>query len=368
MKRNRSHARKRNRLGALPRWAATALVGTVVALPQQAQADTVPAAAVQSANPYQRGPAPTEQSITAQRGPFATAQQDVPAGSGPGFKRGTITYPTDTSQGTFGAVAISPGFTRGEDRVAWLGPLLASHGFVVITIDTNTPGDFPEARADQLLAALDYLTSKSPVRDRVDPQRLAVMGHSMGGGASLRASEKRPQLKAAIPLAPWDIGNPIGTDKVPTLIIGADGDGVAPVAAHADPLYQGLTAAPEKAYLLMRGADHEAPGQPNATTPKYMIAWLKRFVDDDIRYEQFLCPPPQPSDKIGEYRATCPGGGPTQGGAAAGQTAVPATGGGNAPQPKQGAQPQPQPAQPVPAQRPPGGDDHCPGSSARSRA
>ena len=37
-----------------------------------------------------------------------------------------------------------------------------------------------------------------------------------------------------------------------------------------------------------------------------MIAWLKRFVDNDTRYEQFLCPPPG-GTAIYEYRNTCPG-------------------------------------------------------------
>jgi hypothetical protein len=355
MKRHRSHTGMLFRLGALPRLAATALVGTVVALPQQAQAEAAPVAAVRSVNPYERGDPPTEQSITAQRGPFAVARQKVPAGSSPGFKRGTITYPIDTTQGPFGAVAISPGFTRPEARVSWLGPLLASHGFVVITIATKTPGDFPESRGDQLLAALDYLTSKSPVRNRIDPQRLAVMGHSMGGGGALRASEERPQLRAAVTLAPWDLGNPIATNKVPTMVIGADGDSVAPVAMHADPLYTGMTAASDKAYLRMRGADHEAPGQPNATTPKYIVAWLKRFVDNDARYEKFLCPSPQRSDKISEYRSTCPGAGQSQ---HLSRQTVLSSKGGSAPQLPVGARRPP--TQPVPGKISSNKHDHCP--------
>jgi hypothetical protein len=38
---------------------------------------------------------------------------------------------------------------------------------------------------------------------------------------------------------------------------------------------------------------------------KYMISWLKRFVDNDTRYEQFLCPAPDDRE-IEEYRNTCP--------------------------------------------------------------
>ena len=79
-----------------------------------------------------------------------------------------------------------------------MGPWLASHGFVVIGIETNSRNDFDTARGTQLLAALDYLTQQSPVRNRVDPNRLAVAGHSMGGGGALSAAIRRPSLKAAV--------------------------------------------------------------------------------------------------------------------------------------------------------------------------
>src|SRR5690349_10642984 len=139
-------------------------------------------AASVAANPYERGPAPTTASIEALRGPFATATVTVPASGARGFGGGTIYYPTSTSEGTFGAVAISPGFTATQSSVAWLGPRLASQGFVIITIDTLSRYDSPASRGDQLLAALDYLTTSSSVRSRIDASRLGAMGHSMGGG------------------------------------------------------------------------------------------------------------------------------------------------------------------------------------------
>jgi hypothetical protein len=44
----------------------------------------------------------------------------------------------------------------------------------------------------------------------------------------------------------------------------------------------------------------------NTTIAKYSISWLKRFIDNDTRYEQFLCPLAQPSSSIAEYRGNCP--------------------------------------------------------------
>ncbi|GAA4601526.1 dienelactone hydrolase [Actinoplanes octamycinicus] len=275
------------------------LAATVLA----AVVTTIPAAPAQAANPYERGPAPTTASIEATTGPFATASTTVARTSG--FGGGAIYYPTTTSAGTFGAVAIAPGYTNSRSAVAWLGPRIASQGFVVIVIDTLSVYDFPDSRGTQLLAALDYLTGSSSVRTRIDASRLGVMGYSMGGGGSLSASRTRPSLQAAVPLTPWHTTKSWSTDRVPTLIIGAENDSTAPVASHAEPFYTSLPSTLDKAYLELNNATHSAPTSANVTIAKYSISWLKRFIDNDTRYEQFLCPAPSGS-AIQEYRDTCP--------------------------------------------------------------
>ncbi|MFI9010116.1 alpha/beta hydrolase family protein [Actinosynnema sp. NPDC053489] len=256
-------------------------------------------------NPYERGPAPSNSSIEAVRGPFATSQTTVSSLSARGFGGGTIHYPTTTAEGTFGAVAVAPGYTASQSSLSWLGPRLASQGFVVFIIDTNSRYDQPASRGDQLLAALDYLTGSSSVRDRVDATRLGVMGHSMGGGGALEAARDRPTLQAAIPLTAWNTTKTWSTVRTPTLVVGAEDDTVAPVATHSERFYTGLPSTLDKAYLELAGASHFAPNTSNTTIAKYSIAWLKRFVDDDTRYEQFLCPAPR-GVAISEYRDTCP--------------------------------------------------------------
>jgi predicted dienelactone hydrolase len=265
----------------------------------------VPATPAVAANPYERGPAPTTASIEAARGSFAIAQVTVSRAAVSGFGGGTITYPTSTAAGTFGAVAISPGYTASQSSIAWYGPRLASQGFVVFTIDTLSVYDQPDSRGTQLLAALDYLTRTSSVRTRIDATRLGVMGHSMGGGGSLAASRTRPTLQAAIPLTPYHSTKNWSSDRVPTMIIGAENDSVAPVASHAEPFYTSLPSTSDKAYLELNNASHSAPTATNVTIAKYSISWLKRFIDNDTRYEQFLCPAPSGS-AISEYRDTCP--------------------------------------------------------------
>lgn len=289
--------------GAVARLVATGMATFVLAA--GALAGTA-GTAVAADNPYQRGPAPTAATFTTSTGPFGVATASVPGGSG--FGGGTAYYPTATDQGTFGAVVIAPGFTEPGRNNAWFGPRLSSQGFVVLIMDTNSPFDQPAARGTQMLAALDYLTKTSTVKARIDPDRLAVMGHSMGGGGALDASVTRPALQAAIPMEPYETRKNYSTDTVPTLIIGAQNDRTAPTAQHAKPFYNSLAAATDKAYLELAGASHSATNSPSDTVATFTISWLKRFVDDDTRYDQFLCPLPTPGGAISAYQGKCPTG------------------------------------------------------------
>ena len=258
-----------------------------------------------AASPYERGPNPTLSSLQASSGPFAIATTSVSDLSTPGFGAADIYYPTTTAQGTFGAVAIAPGFTATRSTMAWLARRVASHGFVVININTNSTFDQPASRGGQLLAALDYLVGSSSVRTRVDRNRQAVMGHSMGGGGSLEAISDRPSIQAAVPLTPWNLDKTWSEVRTPTLVIGAENDSIAPVGSHSIPFYNSIPAAAEKAYLELNGASHFAPNSTNTTIGVSSVAWLKRFVDDDTRYDQFLCPRPS-GTAISDYRDTCP--------------------------------------------------------------
>ncbi|WP_156464813.1 alpha/beta hydrolase family protein [Aeromicrobium sp. Root495] len=273
---------------------ATALtIGSLAATP--AQADD---------NPYDRGPAPTASSIEATRGPYAVSTKSISALAARGFGGGTIHYPTSTADGTFGVVAISPGYTAGESSISWLGSRLASFGFVVVTFDTNSRYDQPASRGTQLLAALDQAIGDSTVGPRIDRTRQAVVGHSMGGGGTLEAAKARPSLEAAVPLTGWNLDKTWPEVQAATLVIGAQNDTVAPVGSHSLPFYSSLTGAERSAYLELRGASHFAPNTSNTTIAKYTLSWLKRYVDDDTRYEQFISPGPSTSigSAVSDYR------------------------------------------------------------------
>ena len=233
-----------------------------------------------------KGPDPTAASIAAD-GPFAIASQTV---RGNGFGGGTIYAPT--AAGTYAVVAFCPGFTARQSSIAVMGRRLATHGFVVITIDTNSTFDQPASRATQLIAALNTVAGVTTgnVAGKVDNTRRVVTGWSMGGGGSLIAAKNNSSLKAAVGLAPWSSDKNFSNDRVPSEMIGGSSDTVAPPSSHATTFYNSIPSTTKKLLAIIRGADHFFPGDNPANQPgsKYQIAWIKRFADGDTRYSQFL--------------------------------------------------------------------------------
>lgn len=236
------------------------------------------------------GPAPTVASLRANAGPYELGKTSYTNGATPGFGAATVYYPKNAGSEPRGAVAFAPGFTESSSAVSWLAQRAASHGFVTIAINVNnTFTDFPYSRAQQLLASLDFLTTTSKEKDLVDPARLAVVGHSMGGGATLDASRLRPTLKAAVGLAPWNPGMQYDDVTVPQLEIGAQNDFIAPVSSNARPFYNSLPTGTPKVFVNLKGAGHLATNSPTAKVGAATIAWLKLNVDDDARYQPFIC-------------------------------------------------------------------------------
>jgi hypothetical protein len=282
--------------------AAVFAAGPAVARPAEWSASV---AAVQATG-TQRGPDPTIAMIEATRGPFATAQVSVPSGNG--FGGGVVYYPTDTTQGTWGALAIVPGYTAlCANEEAWMGPWLSSFGFVVICAETNTRTDSDSQRAAVLQAALTWLTTQSPVKSEVDPARLSVLGHSAGGAGAMEEAEQHPELRAVIGLAPGFPGQglTLATDTVPTLIVGGQNDGTV-TPSYLSSLYSTLPASTQSDFAQIAGADHVYYTHANNVEMKLIIPWLKVFVDSDTRYTQFLCPAlPDPSS-ISAYQPKCP--------------------------------------------------------------
>jgi hypothetical protein len=263
---------------------------------------------------YEVGPNPTLSALQATQGPLSVSASTV-SSSVDGFGGGTIYYPNNASQ-ELATIAVAPGFTNTQSAIQWWGPLLASHGYVVITIDTNGRFDNPGSRSLQLDAALSYLISEgnrssSDISGLVDENRLATMGFSMGGGGTL-ISASRNRLSAAVPMAPWNTGgNDFDAIGVPTLIFACEDDSTARINSHASPFYNSIPSSTDKAYMEINNGPHNCANGNNgngndALLSTYGVSWMKRFLDKDSRYDQFLCGPNHVANsKINEYRDTC---------------------------------------------------------------
>lgn len=270
-------------------------------------------------NPYQRGPMPSTAELEADLGPYAIGSATIARQSN--FGGGTVYYPTSGTEGSFGVIVMAPGFIETQSSNTFLGKKWASHGFVVITINVLNIFEYPSVRAGEMKAALAYVVAQAgksgtPYFGKVDPNRQAVAGHSMGGGGTLEAARDNPQLKAAVPLAPWDLQKNFSTVSVPTMIVSCEKDIIAPNNTHSQAFYASLPATTPKALLDMKGEDHFCPttntkASNHRTIGKYSTAWLKRFVDNDTRFSPVLCgadPVTDPSTGafVASYRANCP--------------------------------------------------------------
>ncbi|OLT46722.1 hypothetical protein BJF85_16000 [Saccharomonospora sp. CUA-673] len=223
-----------------------------------------------------------------------------------GFGGGTVYYPDTDDGATYPVIAAAPGRGADEAMVSWYGDLLAANGFVVLTMNSDDSQNSPDERGHQLVEALDHLVDDSAVASRIDAERMGVLGHSMGGGGALVAAAERPDIKAAVALTPHEAAPRDWSElSAPTLIIGGDLDPVTPNEEHAEPMYEELTGAEQKAFMNLNG-DHFVATPPSTAASEQVLAWFKRFVDDDADYADELCPAPETSDHVLEYRDTCP--------------------------------------------------------------
>jgi dienelactone hydrolase len=126
-------------------------------------------------------------------------------------------------------VVLSPGYTNSRATLSALAEDLASHGYVVATVDhtyENRAMTFPDGRvagcvscevddqpgfwekltpgrAADVSFVLDELTGRHPKwrgANLIDPSRIAMAGHSAGGASTIQTMVAEPRIKAGINL------------------------------------------------------------------------------------------------------------------------------------------------------------------------
>ncbi len=255
----------------------------------------------------------TVESIT-NPGPYQVATLTEADGirNGPNYLGATVYYPTNATP-PFMSIAIVPGFTALPSSVAAWGPFYASHGIVAIIIGTNSIFEYPEARAIALIDALETMRQEnfrntSPLENKLDIDKFAVSGWSMGGGGAQRAAALDNTIKGVVALCPW-LPNPSLNHVSPVLIFSGQNDPTAPPAQHADIHYNATPNTTDKLLFEVANGNHSVANTPNGgngVVGKIALSWLKLFVDEDDCYcplltDSLLDNPPAASKVLSSF-------------------------------------------------------------------
>jgi len=248
-------------------------------------------------SPYQKGPVPTGAALEA-IGPFATAKATLPTSTDYGNGT-TVYYPTNRTVGSYGLLVLCPGFVSTAGLYAGIAQRIASHGFVVAVVSTKSLLDQPQARGAQIIAVMKAVLAQNktqavPYAGLIDLNRVAFSGHSAGGSGTFYAAATNPQVKALVGLMPGEPGTnftPFAGIRIPTLILTAQNDALA--NSWARPYFTSLDTSLPAARIELTGLGHlslwtTSSQASQGKVAKYTTAWLKRFVDDDTRYSDFV--------------------------------------------------------------------------------
>jgi dienelactone hydrolase len=110
-------------------------------------------------------------------------------------------------------VVILPGFSLHYYDYEVYAKHLASHGYLVLAMDyVETSSDSAIAKHDdkalQVKEAISYMLDSSNVKSTINPEKIAVMGHSLGGKMAFYAAAIDHRIKSVIALDPSNAGGP----------------------------------------------------------------------------------------------------------------------------------------------------------------
>lgn len=179
------------------------------------------------------------------------------SGGGPGRQIQTeVYYPADmagtdvaATNGEFPVIVFGHGFSMSWDAYENIWEELVPRGFILAF--PRTEGGFApshdEFGLDLALVEMqmqnENSNASSVLFEHITSNSI-IMGHSMGGGATILAAANNSNIKAIIGLAPAETTPSAITAaanvSVPALIFSADGDAVTPAADHHTPIYNGL--------------------------------------------------------------------------------------------------------------------------------
>jgi len=197
-------------------------------------------------------------------------------GSGGGSGRQIQTeiyYPATTAgdnvavaSGQFPIITFGHGFAMAWDAYMNIWERYAAKGYI-LAFPRTEGGLFPgpshgEFGTDLKQVSENMLALNTDVNSIFNGkiiQKVAIMGHSMGGGACFLAAANNTNIETVVGLAPAET-NPSAIAaatnvSVPALIFSGSADGVTPPADHHNPIYQGLPSTC-KSFVSISGGAH----------------------------------------------------------------------------------------------------------------
>lgn len=220
----------------------------------------------------------------------------------PGWSHGaTVYYPTNASA-PFSGIVFCPPYTGTQIMFRDWGPFFASHGIVLVTMDTSSILISVDERAVEQRTVLNLLKAEnsrsgSPLYQQLDTDRVGAMGWSMGGGATWINSAEYPGLKTAMSLAGHNLtaininSKGFGT-QCPTIIFcGALDTTYLGGMLQSETVYYNIPSGVPKVYYEVGTAGHFVWGGPtdaNDHVAELALAFQKTFLDGDSRWEQYI--------------------------------------------------------------------------------
>lgn len=245
-------------------------------------------------------------------------------GGGPGRQIQTeIYYPADqagenveVAEGSFPIISFGHGFVMTWSAYANIWEFLVPAGYIVA---------FPRTEGSLAPSHEDFGLDLALVIDRIKAEGLnessllfdhvantaAIMGHSMGGGATFIGAANNTNVQAVIGLASAET-NPsaiaaAANVEAPLLMFAGSSDDVTPPGEHQIPIYNS-TAAACKYLVNITGAGHcqfansngtcelgelftsgnisISRAEQHATVNDYMLPWLNRWLKGDTEAQQ----------------------------------------------------------------------------------
>lgn len=221
------------------------------------------------------------------------------------YQSATICYPCEMDSEDYPAVAVSGGFSNTKEQMLDYAEALVDNGYIVIGVTPK--GNFSTNHTyfrKALTEAFNKLKAhdanpESPIYNKVDKDRMAQVGYSMGGAAALmNAQGDTGEIKASVGICPYYPGvNSTSLNQVTnsTMLITGTADMVAApsnVVKMKDSILSGDHG--RLLFTSLQGLSHLDPvsgmgsAEKHARIIEYTVAFLNAELQGDLEAESVI--------------------------------------------------------------------------------